>query len=107
MANSRLITDDAHVYKGIRRYVPHDGVNHQETYVTGDAINVQGIENFWSLLRRGLIGTYHHCRPHYLDECADEFPFRYNARKMSDPERSDHALRNVNRRLTWFVGRQP
>jgi transposase-like protein len=102
---SRLITDDNRVYKGIKRYLPHESVNHQETYVTGGDIHIQGIENFWSLLKRGLIGTYHHVRAHYLGQYVDEFAFRYNARKMTDPERFAHALRNVDGRLTWFVGR--
>lgn len=103
---SRLMTDDNAAYRSIKRHLPHQYVNHKETYVTGGDVHVQGIENFWSLLKRGLIGTYHHVRPHYLGQYVDEFAFRYNARKMTDPERFAHALRNVDGRLTWFVGRE-
>ena len=85
-------------------HLPNDTVNHKETYVTGEDIHVQSIEGFWSILKRGLTGTYHHCKPRYLGQYVDEFAFRHNARRMTDPERFAHALRNVDGRLAWFSG---
>ena len=102
LANSRLVTDESFLYDGIGAYLPHDTIRHADAYIVGDNIHTQGIENFWSLLKRGLIGTYHHVTPHYLHQYVGEFAFRFNARKMTDPERFAHALGNVEGRLTWF-----
>jgi len=100
---SHLITDEHPFYYGIGDHIPHDSVMHAQTYVTGDGtIHTQGIENFWSLLKRGLIGTYHHVGSDFLNQYLGEFTFRFNARKISDRERFDHALRNVNGRLIWY-----
>jgi transposase-like protein len=104
LRNSRLITDEHPVYHGISRYLPHDTVEHQQAYVMGEDIQTQGIENFWSLLKRGLIGTFHHVEAKYLEGYVDEFAFRFNARKMTDEERFASALGNAQGRLTWFFG---
>lgn len=104
LSDSRLVTDESPLYFGIGDQLPHETVSHRREYVTGDGIHTQGIENFWSLLKRGLYGTYHHVTPEYLGMYADEFAFRFNARKMSDAERVASALQNVEGRLTWYVG---
>ena len=106
LQDSRLVTDESPLYVGINKYLPHLAVQHQNEYVTGDGmVHTQGIDGFWSLLKRGLIGTYHHVRPQYLAMYCDEFAFRYNARKQSDGERFASALGNAKGRLTWYVGR--
>ena len=104
LAKSRLVTDESFLYEGIEDHLPHDTIRHADAYIMGHGIHTQGIENFWSLLKRGLIGTYHHVTPHYLSQYVGEFSFRYNARKMTDPERFAHALKNVEGRLSWFSG---
>ena len=101
-----MVTDESFLYHGIGDHLPHDTIRHADAYIVGDDIHTQGIENFWSLLKRGLIGTYHHVRPEYLGQYVDEFAFRFNARKMTDVERFAHALRNVDGRLTWYEGRE-
>lgn len=49
-----------------------------------DGISTQSIEGFWSLLKRGIIGIYHHVSPQHLDKYLAEFEFRYNHRSQSD-----------------------
>lgn len=63
--NSRLISDGHKVYKLIRHEMPHDVVNHDVEYVRADRpdVHTQGIENYWSLVKRGLHGTWHHAVP--------------------------------------------
>jgi len=61
----------------------HETVNHLDTYVRGE-VHTQGIENFWSLLKRTLKGTYVAVEPFHLDAYADEQCFRYNNRATKD-----------------------
>jgi transposase-like protein len=61
----------------------HKVVNHLETYVDGN-VHTNGIENFWSLLKRGIGGTYVSVEPFHLFRYVDEQAFRYNTRKMTD-----------------------
>jgi len=107
LQDSRLMTDQSSLYFGIAEHLPHFTVQHDREYVTGDGIiHTQGIEGFWSLLKRGLNGTFHHVKPSYLPMYCDEFAFRYNERKVTDGERFASALQGVNGRLTWYVGKQ-
>jgi len=71
-------------------------------YVRGN-VHTQGIENFWSLLKRSLSGTYVAVEPFHLDRYLDEQCFRYNNRNnMDDSARFTKALSQVaGKRLTW------
>ena len=66
----------------------HDTVNHMQEYVRGQ-VHTQGIENFWSLLKRGLKGTYVAVEPFHLDRYVDEQVFRYNNRATKDNPLTD------------------
>lgn len=66
----------------------HQIVNHTEEYVRG-SVHTQGIENFWSLLKRGLRGTYIAVEPFHLDRYIDEQAFRYNNRATKDNPLTD------------------
>lgn len=66
----------------------HDAVNHVQEYVRGK-VHTQGIENFWSLLKRGLNGTYVAVEPFHLDAYVDEQAFRYNNRATKDNPLND------------------
>jgi hypothetical protein len=104
---SKIHTDDATGYIGIpaEKYV-HEVVNHLETYVNGK-VHTNGIENFWSLLKRGLRGTYVAVEPFHLHRYVDEQVFRYNNRAtkdnpLTDADRFDLAVSQiVNKRLTY------
>ena len=77
---------------GIRRLegqdFVHETVNHIEEYVRGQ-VHTQGIENFWSLLKSGLSGTYVAVEPFHLDRYVDEQVFRYNNRATKDNPLND------------------
>ena len=80
----------------------HETVTHVEEYVRGN-VHTQGIENFWSLLKRGLTGTYVAVEPFHLDRYLDEQMFRFNNRKdMKDADRfSLTVCQLVGKRLTF------
>jgi hypothetical protein len=76
-------------------------VNHAEHYVQGQ-VHTNGIENFWSLLKRGLHGTYVSVQPYHLFRYIDEQVYRFNRRKATDFERFGLVLGAVSgRRLTY------
>jgi transposase-like protein len=98
---SRLITDSHQAYKQIKYHLPHDIIRHEETYVKGD-IHTQGIESYWSLLKRGLYGVFHHVDAKYLANYLNEFEYRFNRRKISDEERFASLMRQTQGRLLWY-----
>jgi transposase-like protein len=98
-AGSTLVTDEWGPYKGTD--FQHEVVNHAVEYVNG-LIHTQGIENFWSLLKRGLHGTYVSVEPFHLFRYIEEQAFRYNNRRLTDAQRFDIATRGmVGKRLTY------
>lgn len=80
----------------------HEVIDHAVAYVNG-ACHSNGCENFWSLLKRTLGGTYVSVEPFHVFRYLDEQTFRYNNRKgMNDGQRFDLAVRQiVGKRLTW------
>ena len=97
-----VYTDDHSGYFGVDKDFMHKVVNHTETYVDGQ-VHTQGIENFWSCLKRGLNGTYVSVEPFHLFRYLDEQVFRYNHRRnMKDHDRFNVAVRRiVGKRLTY------
>jgi len=85
----RVYTDQASGYDGLKAlHFVHETVNHMEEFVRGK-IHTQGIENFWSLLKRGLNGTYVAVEPFHLDRYVTEQVFRYNNRATKDNPLTD------------------
>jgi len=86
----------------------HQYINHEIEYVRGN-VHTQGIENFWSLLKRGLKGTYVSVEPFHLSRYVDEQAFRFNNRKTTDADRFVKTLSQIaGRRLTYAqLTRQP
>jgi len=103
---SKVYTDDAVAYNELRSRFVHEVVNKTESYVRG-RVHVNGMENFWSLLKRGLNGTYVAVEPFHLERYIDEQIFRYNNRAtkdnpLNDSDRFDLAVRQiVGKRLTY------
>jgi transposase-like protein len=64
-------------------YVPHQTIQHSATYSQG-RIHTNTIESFWSLLKRGIIGAFHHISVKHLDRYLAEFSWRFNQRKTED-----------------------
>ena len=98
---SAVYTDKHASYNGLGEDYSHEVVDHAETYVNG-RIHTNGIENFWSLLKRGLHGTYVSVDPEHLFRYLDERVFTYNLRDRTDYGRFEAVLRAVaGRRLTY------
>lgn len=101
---SRLMSDEHNYYRGIDSLLPHDVIRHKSEYVRGE-VHTQGIESFWSILKRGLTGTYYHVDAAYLNQYVQEYAFRHNTRHISDAERFDELMRKVGGRVDWYVGK--
>ena len=105
---SVLMTDDSVVYPKIgEEFDLHRTVNHSanEYARLGAFVHTNTVENYFSIFKRGVIGTYHHMSEAHLHRYCREFDFRYNHRDVSDKERADHALLGIKgKRLTY---RQP
>jgi transposase-like protein len=107
LAGSALFTDSLNSYNGLTEF-QHEVVDHAVEYVRGE-VHTNGLENFWSLVKRRLNGTYISVEPFHLFRYLDEQAFRYNNRRMDDTDRFDMVVRQiVGKRLTWdqLTGKQ-
>lgn len=93
-----IMTDEWRSYRGLSN---HKVINHgKKEYARGD-IHVNNIENFWSLLKRGIIGVYHNVSAEHLHRYCDEFSFRHNTRESVDSNRFDLLLGRCEGRLDY------
>ena len=106
-AGSHMITDDFPSYRyALANQFAHDVIDHVKGYVDGQ-VHTNGIENFWSLLKRGLRGTYVAVEPFHLDRYVDEQVFRFNNRgskenPVNDGDRFKLLLSQIaGKRLTF------
>ncbi len=98
---SEMITDALRSYHSVRDQYIHSVIDKTTAYVKGH-VHTNGLENFWSLLKRMVRGTYVNVEPYHLGRYVDEEVFRFNMRKMNDGGRFVHVLRSVmGRRLTY------
>jgi transposase-like protein len=101
-AGAALYTDALPSYSSLAQDYAHAVVDHAVAYVDG-RVHANGLENFWSLLKRGIAGTYVSVEPFHLFRYLDEQTFRYNNRKdMNDADRFSAVLSQVaGKRLTY------
>lgn len=105
-AGSALYSDALKSYDNLAMDYAHQVIDHAEKYVDGQ-VHTNGLENFWSLLKRGISGTYVAVEPFHLFRYLDEQVFRYNNRgnrenKVTDSDRFDMIVRKlVGKRLTF------
>ncbi|MEP7352084.1 MAG: IS1595 family transposase [Acidobacteriota bacterium] len=102
-AGSTIYSDALKSYRGLPLDgFAHEFIDHAEAYVEG-AVHTNGLENFWSLMKRSLKGTYVSVEPFHLQAYADEQAFRFNNRKdMNDADRFAQAMRQiVGKRITY------
>jgi transposase-like protein len=100
-AGSTLHTDAFHSYTGLIADYTHNVIDHAEAYVDGE-VHTNNCENFWSLLKRTVKGTYVSIEPFHLFRYLDEQAYRFNHRKLNDAERFVHALKGIiGKRLTY------
>ncbi len=103
---AKLYTDNAVAYNELARVYAHEVVTHTDEYVRG-RVHTNGLENFWSLLKRTLHGTYVAVEPFHLGRYVDEQVFRYNNRatkdnKLTDADRFAFAMSGIiGKRLTF------
>jgi transposase-like protein len=105
-AGSDLYTDALKSYEGLDEF-QHQVIDHAIAYVDGN-VHTNGCENFWSLFKRGIKGTYVNVEPFHLFRYVDEQAFRYNHRKHEDGEvKKDHerfeiaVSQIIGKRLTY------
>lgn len=91
---SDIMTDGLLAYKRLApKYRSHQSVNHTEREYSRDGVGVNSCEAFFSLLKRGIAGSFHHVSREHLQRYCDEFSFRWGHRKITDAERTELALR--------------
>jgi transposase-like protein len=103
---STLMTDEAKVYaKAGDAYWSHKTVNHKALEYARGNWHTNSAENFFSIFKRGVIGTYHHLSEAHLHRYCREFDFRYNTRQMTDAERAAVAVQGGRGKRLFY--RQP
>jgi transposase-like protein len=100
---AHLMTDELRPYRTIgREYAKHDTVNHSRNEYARGNVTTNTVEGFFSLLKRGLIGTFHCVSRKHLHRYVSEFAFRYNQRNVNDGARTLAAIRGAEgKRLTY------
>jgi hypothetical protein len=103
---TKVYTDSHPAYTDLAKKYIHDFVNHSERYVSG-RVHTNGLENFWSLFKRNLRGTYVSVEPFHMFRYLDEQVFRFNNKgtkenKINDADRFNRAMTQIfNKRLTY------
>lgn len=99
--SSTLYTDAYTGYRGLSEKYIHEFIDHAVKYAVGQ-VHTNGIENYWSLLKRMLKGTYVAVEPYHLKRYIDEMAFRFNERECGDGQRFMMAVSMINgKRLTY------
>jgi transposase-like protein len=106
---AHLMTDESGVYKTVgKEYAAHSTVNHaakeySRKEADGTRVSTNTVEGFFSLLKRGVYGSFHRISKQHLHRYLSEFDFRYNARDVDDGERRQLAIKSVvGKRLTYY-----
>ena len=86
-AGSTIVTDGWEGYYGLSNHYTHKIIEHSRGIYAKDGYHTNGIEGFWSHLKRGLKGIYHTVSYKHLQKYCNEFAYRYNTRKLSDMQR--------------------
>lgn len=105
---ANLMTDDFPTYRYLgKEFASHDIINHTERtysrYEAGKRISTNTVEGFFSIIKRGVYGSFHHISRQHLSRYLSEFDFRYNSRDVTDGERRQLAIKGaVGKRLTYY-----
>lgn len=100
---STMVTDGYTMYAFLKTSTEfqHVVVDHKKGQYVNGGFHTNGIENFWSLLKRGIIGIFHQVSQQHLQRYCDEFAARFNSRLLKDNERFDLSLSNSDGRLKY------
>lgn len=104
--NAHMMSDELNVYHPLSMgFRKHDTIKHSDGVYVRGIIHTNTVEGFFGLLKRGIIGSFHHVSRGHLARYCDEFSFRYNSRKVTDGERAALVVAGAEgKRLTY---RQP
>jgi transposase-like protein len=105
-AGATVHTDESGLYRPLyRMFAKHETVAHRRGEYSRNGVTTNTVEGYFSILKRGLVGTFHHVGEHHLHRYMKEFDFRYNTRTalgMNDTERAALALKGISgKRLTY------
>jgi transposase-like protein len=100
---SAINTDESRLYTETgKEFAAHETVNHTAGEYARPGVTTNTVEGFFGIFKRGMKGVYQHCGEAHLHRYLSEFDFRYNARKISDVERTERALGQIEgKRLTY------
>lgn len=104
--SAKIMTDEMGAYKDLdKEFAQHSVVTHSKgEYVRAEAYT-NTVEGYFSLLKRGIVGTFHHVSAEHLFRYVCEFDFKYNGRHLTDTERAEKLLANVvGKRLLYCAG---
>ena len=97
-----LYTDSSHMYTPLKKEFEHHTVNHERSEYVRGSIHTNTIEGVWSILKRGIIGTFHQVSPQHLQRYCDEFTYRYNNKGKSNIEIFTQSIKNCTQaRVTY------
>ncbi len=101
--SARIMTDEHNAYSGLEKeFASHETVNHGAgEYVNGD-VYTNTAESWIALLKRGIMGSFHHVSEEHLDRYANEFSFRWNNRKVTDGERAVTAIKGIEGKRLYY-----
>ncbi len=99
-----LVSDRHPACRDMKRDLPHEMVNHELEYVRKEMpeIHTQNIENYWSIFKRGVHGTFHHISTGHPPKYLHEFDFRASRRQISDAARFCALMMQTQGRLLWY-----
>jgi len=98
---STIYSDEAPVYNHLKRYYTHDNVKHSINVFVEGNVHTNTIENFWSVLKRGLYGVYHQVSEKHLERYLDEYSARFNTRSLTSQERFESFLLESESHLSY------
>lgn len=98
---SDLHTDESFIYRQDEQPYNRQAVNHSKREWVRGNVHTNTVENFWSVMKRGVFGIYHQISYKHLQRYCDEYAYRYNSRKIKDKDRFINSLQQIERRLTY------
>ncbi|MEZ4777952.1 MAG: IS1595 family transposase [Flavobacteriaceae bacterium] len=98
---AEIHTDESHLYSDLKFYFTHSTVVHSKSEFVRGNVHTNTIENFWSVLKRGLYGVYHQVSEKHFERYLDEFSARFNARNLTPQERIEKFLLDSESVLTY------
>lgn len=101
--DSTIYSDEARAYKQLKRTYKHDNVKHALSIYVEGQVHTNTIENFWSVLKRGLYGVYHQVSDKHISRYLDEYAARFNNRTSTSNERFNQFLEGSESVLPYKV----